>query len=308
MACAVPSEECWLGRRGAKVLAEAGYEVLVHVKAKRVILSSGGLNSPLVLLRSGLQNPNIGKNLHLHPFGTISAVFEKDVRGWEGGIVTSLVSEFEDLDGHGHGSRIEPSSMLPLLSMIYLPRQGGLQFKTDALKYRHTVAYMSIARDRDTGRVFPGPDDGEATIAYTTSPFDRRSIVKGIVGAAKICYIQGALELHPAVPGVSRFRCTRPPAQRSITDAGFAEWVANLERADLKPSASIPNSSHQMGTCRMSSDEKRGVVDESGKVFGTENLYIADTSVFPSASRDNPMVTVMAIADHIARGIAASMG
>ncbi|KAI2618190.1 long-chain fatty alcohol dehydrogenase [Hypoxylon sp. NC1633] len=295
------------GEHGISHADKPKVQRLVHVKAKKVILSSGALNSPLVLLRSGLQNPNIGKNLHLHPFGAMCAVFEKDVRGWEGDVVTSLVSQFEDLDGHGHGVRIESSAMTPLLSMIYLPWQGGLQFKTDALKFRHMVAYMSIARDRDTGRVVPGPDDGEAAIAYTTSSFDCRSIVKGIVGAAKICYIQGALELHPVVPGVSRFQCTRPPAQRSMVDPDFVDWIAGLERADLKPSASIINSGHQMGTCRMSSDEKKGVVDESGKVFRTENLYIADTSVFPSASGDNPMITVMAIADHVARGIAASM-
>ena len=54
----------------------------------------------------------------------------------------------------------------------------------------------------------------------------------------------------------------------------------------------------------MSSHSGAGVVDPKGKVWGTEGLYIADASVFPSASGVNPMVTVMAIADWIARGIA----
>lgn len=39
----------------------------VIIKAKRVILSAGTLQSPLILLRSGLSNPQIGRNLHLHP-------------------------------------------------------------------------------------------------------------------------------------------------------------------------------------------------------------------------------------------------
>ena len=39
----------------------------VIVKAKRVIVSAGTLQSPLLLLRSGLSNPQIGRNLHLHP-------------------------------------------------------------------------------------------------------------------------------------------------------------------------------------------------------------------------------------------------
>lgn len=39
----------------------------VIIKAKRVIVSCGTLQSPLLLLRSGLNNPQIGRNLHLHP-------------------------------------------------------------------------------------------------------------------------------------------------------------------------------------------------------------------------------------------------
>lgn len=39
----------------------------VIIKARRIIVSCGALQSPLLLLRSGLTNPQIGRNLHLHP-------------------------------------------------------------------------------------------------------------------------------------------------------------------------------------------------------------------------------------------------
>jgi choline dehydrogenase-like flavoprotein len=52
----------------------------------------------------------------------------------------------------------------------------------------------------------------------------------------------------------------------------------------------------------MSAKAKDGVVDPKGRVWGTEGLYVADASVFPSASGVNPMVTTMAIADWIAQG------
>jgi choline dehydrogenase-like flavoprotein len=34
-----------------------------------------------------------------------------------------------------------------------------------------------------------------------------------------------------------------------------------------------------------------------------KNLFVADASVFPTSSGVNPMLTIMAIADHVARGI-----
>lgn len=39
----------------------------VIVKAKKVIVSCGTLQSPLLLMRSGIKNPQVGRNLHLHP-------------------------------------------------------------------------------------------------------------------------------------------------------------------------------------------------------------------------------------------------
>jgi choline dehydrogenase-like flavoprotein len=44
-----------------------------------------------------------------------------------------------------------------------------------------------------------------------------------------------------------------------------------------------------------------------GQVWGTEGLYVADASVFPSASGVNPMVTNMAISDWTSRQLAEKM-
>ena len=45
------------------------------------------------------------------------------------------------------------------------------------------------------------------------------------------------------------------------------------------------------------------MVDPKGKVWRVEGLYVADASVFPSASGVNPMVTNMAVCDMISRGV-----
>ena len=54
------------------------------------------------------------------------------------------------------------------------------------------------------------------------------------------------------------------------------------------------HSAHQMGSNQMSTKATTGVVDPRGRVWGTESLYIADASVFPTASAVNPMITVSA--------------
>ncbi len=60
---------------------------------------------------------------------------------------------------------------------------------------------------------------------------------------------------------------------------------------------------HQMGAAAIGSDTRNSVVSESGEVHGVRGLYVADGSLFPGSSGVNPMLTIMAIADHVARGI-----
>ncbi|MBZ0215771.1 MAG: GMC family oxidoreductase, partial [Fimbriimonadaceae bacterium] len=61
--------------------------------------------------------------------------------------------------------------------------------------------------------------------------------------------------------------------------------------------------SHHMGTTRMSSTPGTGVADENAKVFHTNNLYIAGSSLFPTSGYANPTLTIVALtiklADHI---------
>jgi choline dehydrogenase-like flavoprotein len=64
---------------------------------------------------------------------------------------------------------------------------------------------------------------------------------------------------------------------------------------------------HHMGTTRMQDSPKLGVVDPNCLVYGTSNLYIAGSSVFPTAGANFPTITIVALAlrlsDHIAREI-----
>jgi choline dehydrogenase-like flavoprotein len=53
----------------------------------------------------------------------------------------------------------------------------------------------------------------------------------------------------------------------------------------------------------MGSDSASAVCDENGAVFGMSGGYVADASLFPASSGVNPMITIMALARHVAKGI-----
>jgi choline dehydrogenase-like flavoprotein len=63
---------------------------------------------------------------------------------------------------------------------------------------------------------------------------------------------------------------------------------------------------HHMGTTRMAARSGDGVVDTDCLVFGTDNLYVAGSSVFPTGSCANPTFTIVALAHRLALHLAAT--
>ncbi|KAI9811537.1 MAG: hypothetical protein M1826_003140 [Phylliscum demangeonii] len=291
----------------------------VVIRARKTVLSAGTLWSPLILQRSGLKNAQIGRNLKLHPAGFVFGVWPTEIRPWEGSILTAVCDEFQNLDGRGHGCKLECLSMMPAGGISLLPGLGP-EAKALAVQFKRMCGFVSIVRDQGSGRVYADAD-GKLRFAYSASAVDRAHCLEGMIALAKLCYVMGAAEIW-ALNGTAPY--IRSERERSDddgadddgedgdggdTDAGvnhpaFAAWLAQV-RAGGVTSPEMPlASAHQMGTCRMGASEQTSVVDDRGRVWATENLYVADASVFPSASGVNPMITNMAIADWISRGLA----
>lgn len=74
-------------------------------------------------------------------------------------------------------------------------------------------------------------------------------------------------------------------------------------RAYLKTSIPIAGVGHQSGTCRFGKDPKNSVLDTNCKAHELDNLYVVDTSFFPSIGAVNPSLTAMAnalrVGDHL---------
>lgn len=67
--------------------------------------------------------------------------------------------------------------------------------------------------------------------------------------------------------------------------------------------APLSNMNHQVGTCRFGKDAKTSVLDLNCRTHDIDNLYVIDSSFFPSISAVNPTLTIVAnalrIADHL---------
>lgn len=96
-------------------------------------------------------------------------------------------------------------------------------------------------------------------------------------------------------------------AQRAIgKQAGISEigrMNVSLPEKITKIPQGVRGVQHHMGTTRMDTDPKRGVVDADCRIHGVENIYVAGSSVFPTAGYPNPTLTLVALAirlaDHI---------
>lgn len=102
-----------------------------------------------------------------------------------------------------------------------------------------------------------------------------------------------------------------------VAVAAFDAELRRLNLGRVKPSAWLDDPSvawefdplisknpiggyHHMGTTRMATSPRRGVVDANCRVHGVGNLYVAGSSVFPTSGWANPTLTILALAQRLA--------
>jgi choline dehydrogenase-like flavoprotein len=81
--------------------------------------------------------------------------------------------------------------------------------------------------------------------------------------------------------------------------------------AYMKNEIPVAGVAHQAGTCRFGADPASSVVDTDCKAHELDNLYIVDTSIFPSIGAVNPALTAMAnslrVGDHLLERLGAEV-
>jgi choline dehydrogenase-like flavoprotein len=80
-----------------------------------------------------------------------------------------------------------------------------------------------------------------------------------------------------------------------------APWMESPETWRTR----VLDRAHQLGTARMGATAEEGAVDTDLRVYGTQNVFVADGSVFPTSGHANPTLLIVALAHRLARHVAA---
>jgi choline dehydrogenase-like flavoprotein len=274
---------------------ESGRSARVTVRAPRVIVAAGALESPALLLRSGIGGPATGDYLRLHPCTALFGTYAEDQRAWWGAPHTGLVDEFAGR-WDGYGFLIETAQYAPALAASALPFSGAAAHKDAMSRMREGASFIGLVRDRGHGRVTLDAD-GTAVHWYSlTDELDVLNSRRALDAQARLHVAAGAIEIQGLAPSAPRWR----------RGDDLEAFVSRLQRTPLRAGGHRLFSAHQMGTCRMGTDPQTSVAGPWGELHDTAGVWIGDASAFPTASGTNPMISIMALARRTAEAIVGS--
>ncbi|MCA1825720.1 MAG: FAD-dependent oxidoreductase [Myxococcales bacterium] len=250
---------------------------LVEIEAERVFLCGGAFGTPQLLQRNRLCNGSgqVGENLHVHPGQAAAALFDEEIRYWDG-VTQGYYVHLED-------AILETFTGTPELFWAALPL-GQMNLR----RLKHVASAGCMIRDRGRGRVRWQGEGSLPAITYEMDESDRALFIAGARAMARVWFAAGAHTSYPLL------NATVDPA-RSLDEA-LRQLPDDLPARRLNPYGSHPQS-----TCRMSADPRKGVCKPTGETHEVENLYVADGSLFPTALGVNPQITILALATGIAR-------
>ncbi|KAF5198589.1 Long-chain-alcohol oxidase fao4a [Thalictrum thalictroides] len=266
------------------------------VMSKVTIVASGALNTPALLMKSGLRNPNIGKHLHIHPSILAWGYFSDDIplgqsaggdnkKSYEGTIMSAMSTVIGNFESSGYGAVIQTPAVHPGMFSILMPWVSSIDFKDRMSRYSRTAHIFALARDKGSGNVRQFPN----SLEYHLDATDEKNLMRGMEKLLRILAAAGAEEI-----GTNHVTGERLNVKHASSKE-FENFVSRASSRGLKDLSTPISSAHQMGSCRMGIDPKHSVVNQKGETWEVKGLFLADTSVFPTALGVNPMVTVQAI-------------
>jgi choline dehydrogenase-like flavoprotein len=261
-------------------------------KARVVALAANSIESARLLLNSaspafpnGLANSSgeVGRNYMRHVFGFVYAWFEKPVHFYRGSTCAGNIQDENKHDparGFVAGYHLQTIAQHPvgMARAISGARGWGLPVSQGMDRYDHMAGLMIVGEDmpRSSNRVTLNGNEKDAhglpipNVHYDDHPNNVAMRAHAHQSGTALYQSLGALDVMQVMP---------PPA------------------------------THNLGTNRMSRLARDGVVNGYGQSHDIKNLFISDGSQFPTASAENPTLTIVALAlrqaDYIAQQLAA---
>jgi hypothetical protein len=262
----------------------------VTVKAKTVILSAGALGSPTVLLRSGLTNDRIGRGIVLHPSMPILGRFAREINALKG----TEASVYVDDHLIDQGYAMEAMADQPLYAAVMSPGPALHSYEM-VQDFVHLGGFgvMLIDTPQDANRLVLD-DKGQPIIRYTLSAADKKRFAEGIAEGIRVMFKAGAEKVYlPTTEDLLGLggdslqpQVLTSPDQAALVEKNL-QFIANR---------SVVTSAHMQGTDKMGADAQTSVVGQDFHVWGTQDLYVVDGSVFPTSVGANPMQSIYTIA------------
>jgi choline dehydrogenase-like flavoprotein len=285
------------GVEGRWTAEDGSAEATVTVRAPIVVVAAGSLESPGVLLRSGIGGPAVGQYLRLHPCTCTTGDYGTDLQAWWGPPQAGLVNEFARVEDD-YGFLIESVQYTTGLGASSVPFTTGLAHKEAMADFPNGGSFIGLVRDRGHGRVTLDANGNTVPWYALTDELDVRNTRRALEAQVRLHHAAGARSIQVLARG--------RPTWRYGDD--LDAFIARAQRLPLRAGGATLFSAHQMGTCRMGADPATSVADPRGELHDTKGVWIGDASAFPTPSGTNPMITIMALASRTASHIAESLG
>lgn len=266
----------------------------VSVRARAVIAAAGSIETPALLLRSGMKG-RVGHNLRLHPATTVLGVFDDHVAAWSGVYQARYSNHLAGGWIGGYGPTLETGPAHPGGIATVSPWEGADAHRELMGNFSGISPVGFPLRDRGSGRV-KIDRRGAPKVQYKISASDERAVVEGVVSAGKVLEAAGARKI---------FTLHHDSIGYQPNGGGSHErWADEIRSRGCKQDRMMYFTMHQMGSCAMGVDPNRSAIGSDNQSHDVADLYVMDASTFPTPSGVNPMISIYGIAHRAATKLA----
>lgn len=267
-----------------------GGDRAIRIEAPQVVVASGGIESPALLLRSGIGGPAVGKNLQLHPAWIVTGVYDEPIEAWHGPIQSAVSFDLTKAVG-GEGFLVESLAMSIGTWGGQSPFSDPRATRDQIRDFRRFATWHGVAHDHGTGQVVLD-EDRRATLRWSLDDeVDHKVAVHAHRELARMHKEAGAAEIFTFAWRDIRWR----------EGEDFGKYLDQLSALDRRDYTAF--SAHQMSSCRLGADPETSVADGDGQLHDVRGVWVGDASALPSAPGVNPMITIMALAERTAEAM-----